>query len=238
MQEEAVLRAASRSLERLLRETLEAMGSDEFREVIHGIEEAVLLDVSKAYFSAITSAVERWVSWAHRCQDAGGGTDLCREVEEEVRAVDRGIGAVSYFNRIVKSLFVRAYRDLSPAVLIPRWVIFYAGRIGVHLLHELRGLSPGEQLLRLPHLASTIYTVRQRIQALSSRYPVDSIAGATLAYIDYDLLEPAYVLPAALARLVGLDPRQLRGKPDLDMVYRAYSSAVVRQVLRMRARIS
>lgn len=237
MQEEAVLVAASRSLERMVREILQSVTSEEFGGVINGIEEAVLLDISRAYLSAITAAVERWVSWAHRCQDAGGGTSFCREVEEEARESDRSIGVVSYFNRIVKSLFVKAYRDLSPAVLLPRWVILYANRIGVPLLHELRSLDPGEQLVRLPHLAATLHMLRSRVRVLSSSYPRDSIAGATLAYIDYDLLEPAYVMPSALARLLRLNTRSLNGETSLSRVYRVYSSAVIRYLMRLRAGI-
>ncbi len=177
--------------------------SRDIERIVESIASEEHLDLAVAYSAAASRLASRWLRWEWLCKERGV-EETCSEVEEEVSRHGEGLGVVTYFNVEFKSIIVRMYRDLSPGVAVPRWVLMYAVRLEIPLVTILGGLSRAEQAARLPAFASALLYLDAVARGLYDFYNERGaqVASATAAYLYWEVLRPCTVFADAAARVL------------------------------------
>lgn len=106
---------------------------------------------------------------------------------------------MSFFNTELKTLLVKMYRDFSPGIVIPRWIVFYSSRVDRGILDYLRALPIEEQVNRVPMFVALLYLLENVCRAIVDYYASkkSEYAYTSASYIYWEIIKPATLFSEA-----------------------------------------
>ncbi|GEM_PF-3026457 len=169
-----------------------------FSKIIESLERSTDYELAVIYTRLILSSISYWLQWEDECRE-NSTRGVCKEIIDIVKERGAGLGIVSFFNTELKTLLVKMYRDFSPGIVIPRWIVFYSGRVNRGILDYLRTLPVEEQVSRIPVFIALLYLLESTCKAIVDHYASkkSEYAYTSASYIYWEIIKPATLFSEA-----------------------------------------